>query len=67
MLFVNIFFSSIKLFKVFCILKIAACNIVKKRLSFLKKLLAIKNIATKTKDYNQQANMIVDNKVFCIN
>ena len=65
-LFVNNFFSSIKLFKAFCTLRIAACDTAKKRLDFSKKLLAIKDVAIKTKDWGWQASMIMDDEILCM-
>ena len=65
-LFVDNFFSSIKLFKALRTLGIAACGTAKKGSGFPKELLAIRDVATKTRDWGRQASMIIDDEVLCM-
>lgn len=47
-------------------MRIAACGTAKKGSGFPKELLAIRNVATETKDWRRQASMIVDDEVLCM-
>ena len=64
-LFVDNFFSSIKLFKTLRSLGIAASGTAKKRSGFPKKLLAFRDVASKKIDWGLQTHMIVDG-VLCL-
>ena len=64
-LFVDNFFSSIKLFKTLRSLEIAASEIAKKKSDFPKKLLAFRDVTSKKINWSLQTHMIVDG-VFCL-